>query len=159
MMGLISSRRSAGAEEPEVSTGNPYRYPPRSGEFILWSRIFVIFTDTKQWQESFQCGQSQWTRHMHSLVSENHHEFTSQITATTTVSATNSLRPNWYAEREVKPSVLWRCWLGGRKGIRPVKTEWWDVGGHIYFRGPRGYTINLWLCCGGWRRDADPRWK
>jgi len=26
------------------------------------------------------------------------------------------------------PSVLWRCWLGGRKGIRPVKTEWWDAG-------------------------------
>ena len=25
------------------------------------------------------------------------------------------------------PSVLWRCWLGGRKGIRPV-TEWWDAG-------------------------------
>ena len=23
------------------------------------------------------------------------------------------------------PSVLLRCWLGGRKGIRPVKTEWW----------------------------------
>jgi len=26
------------------------------------------------------------------------------------------------------PSVLWRCWLGGRKGIRPVKTQWWGVG-------------------------------
>ena len=26
------------------------------------------------------------------------------------------------------PSVLWRCWLGDRKGIRPVKTEWWGVG-------------------------------
>jgi len=25
-------------------------------------------------------------------------------------------------------SVLWRCWLGGRKGIRPVKTEWWGAG-------------------------------
>ena len=25
------------------------------------------------------------------------------------------------------PSVLWRCWLGGRKGIRPVKTEWWGA--------------------------------
>jgi len=25
------------------------------------------------------------------------------------------------------PSVLWR-WLGGRKGIRPVKTEWWGAG-------------------------------
>ena len=27
------------------------------------------------------------------------------------------------------PSVLWRCWLGGRKGIRSVKkTEWWGAG-------------------------------
>jgi len=25
-------------------------------------------------------------------------------------------------------SVLWCCWLGGRKGIRPVKTEWWGAG-------------------------------
>ena len=24
--------------------------------------------------------------------------------------------------------VLWRWWLGGRKGIRPVKTEWWGAG-------------------------------
>jgi len=29
----------------------------------------------------------------------------------------------------VVPSVRWRCWLGGRKGIRPVKkTEWWGAG-------------------------------
>jgi len=25
-------------------------------------------------------------------------------------------------------SVLLPCWLGGRKGIRPVKTEWWGTG-------------------------------
>jgi len=25
-------------------------------------------------------------------------------------------------------SVLWHCWLGVRKGIRPVKTEWWGAG-------------------------------
>jgi len=25
------------------------------------------------------------------------------------------------------PSVLWHCWLGSRKGIRHVKTEWWGV--------------------------------
>ena len=24
--------------------------------------------------------------------------------------------------------MLWCCWLGGGKGIRPVKTEWWDAG-------------------------------
>ena len=27
---------------------------------------------------------------------------------------------------DFRPSVLWRCWLGGRKGIRPVKN--WVVG-------------------------------
>ena len=28
----------------------------------------------------------------------------------------------------ILPSVLWHCWLGGRKGIEPVKTEWWGTG-------------------------------
>jgi len=27
----------------------------------------------------------------------------------------------------IVPSVLWCCWLGGKKGIRPVKTEWWGT--------------------------------
>ena len=26
------------------------------------------------------------------------------------------------------PLVLWHCWLGIRKSIRPVKFEWWSVG-------------------------------
>jgi len=26
------------------------------------------------------------------------------------------------------PSVLWHCWLGVRKSIHPVKSEWWGVG-------------------------------
>ena len=25
------------------------------------------------------------------------------------------------------PSVLWRCWLGVRKGIRPIKSDWWGA--------------------------------
>jgi len=34
------------------------------------------------------------------------------------------------------PSVLWRCWLGGRKGIRPVKN--WVTGcWHGYVSGSR----------------------
>ena len=28
----------------------------------------------------------------------------------------------------VLPSVLWHCCFGSRKGIRPVKTEWWGAG-------------------------------
>jgi len=37
----------------------------------------------------------------------------------------------WYTivlRAEQLPSVLWRCWLGDRKGIGPVKTEWWGAG-------------------------------
>jgi len=37
------------------------------------------------------------------------------------------MRPN-NISKEVIPSVLWRCWLGGRKGIWPVKNRvvgWW----------------------------------
>ena len=41
---------------------------------------------------------------------------------------------NWLTDLSVHyftsalPSVLWCCWLGGRKGIQPVKPEWWDAG-------------------------------
>jgi len=36
----------------------------------------------------------------------------------------------------LRPSVLWCCWLGGRKGIRPVKN--WAVGcWHGYLSGAR----------------------
>ena len=30
--------------------------------------------------------------------------------------------------RQLLPSVLWRCWLGGIQGIWPVKNEWWGAG-------------------------------
>ena len=39
----------------------------------------------------------------------------------------NQLLPN-NIDFSSLPSVLWRCWLDGRKGIRPVKTEWWGTG-------------------------------
>ena len=32
-------------------------------------------------------------------------------------------------------SVLWCCWLGGRKGIRPVETEWWGASVVICLEG------------------------
>jgi len=42
-----------------------------------------------------------------------------------------------YALSFQTPSVLWHCWLGGRKGIRPVKN--WVVG--------------CWGGCQGWGAD------
>jgi len=41
---------------------------------------------------------------------------------------------NWVDN--VIPSVLWRCWLGGRKGIRPVK-NWVVRCWHGYLSGAR----------------------
>ena len=32
------------------------------------------------------------------------------------------------------PSVHWRCWLGGRKCIRPVKSQWWVL---VWLSGQR----------------------
>jgi len=46
---------------------------------------------------------------------------------------------NWFTDWLIDlPSVLWRCWLGGRKGIRPVKN--WVVG---YWRGCLGWGADL----------------
>ena len=43
-----------------------------------------------------------------------------------------------------KPSVLWRCWLGGRKGIRPVKTKQWGAGVVVCMeRGADLYMVQL----------------
>jgi len=37
----------------------------------------------------------------------------------------------WKLWSVILPLVLWCCWLGGRKGIRPVKTKRWGTGGVI----------------------------
>ena len=41
----------------------------------------------------------------------------------------------------VLPSALWRCWSGGRKGIRPVKLEWWGAGVVIFLE--RGADLHM----------------
>jgi len=38
-------------------------------------------------------------------------------------------------------TVLWRCWLGGRKGIQPVKTEWWGAG--VVICPERGVDLHM----------------
>ena len=45
------------------------------------------------------------------------------------------------------PSVLWRCWLGGRKGIRPVKTEWWGAGVVICLERGADLHMPSWCHC------------
>ena len=47
----------------------------------------------------------------------------------------NGSEPTYYFF-VILPSVLWRCWLGGRKGIRPVK-NWVVRCWHGYLSGVR----------------------
>ena len=71
------------------------------------------------------------------------------------------------------PSVLWHCWFGVRKSIRPVKIEWWDVGVVIFLqRGadclhmvhrllprlyPQWFYLSvLWRCWLGGRKGIRP---
>jgi len=46
------------------------------------------------------------------------------------------------------PSVLWHCWLGGRKGIRSVKTECWGTGMVICLeQGANDLHVPSWCHC------------
>ena len=40
------------------------------------------------------------------------------------------------------PSVLWRCWLGGRKGIQPVKS-WLFMGAGVVICLERGADLHM----------------
>jgi len=51
------------------------------------------------------------------------------------------------------PSVLWCCWLSGRKGIRPVKTEWW---GTPYWHGYLSGARCKWFAYGPADATATP---
>ena len=64
------------------------------------------------------------------------HSLTSCVCGYYTRSLINFLNCLW-------PSVLWRCWLGDRKGIRPVKNMG-DGGG--------GHWLLVWMewCPSGW---------
>jgi len=41
----------------------------------------------------------------------------------------------------IKPSVLWHCWLGGRKGIRPVKN--WVAGAGMVICLEQGADLHM----------------
>ena len=64
----------------------------------------------------------------HKITSENmsmHFDQLPQKHVHALRSTTNrSVDKNRNLHNNVLPSVLWCCWLSGRKGIRPVKTEW-----------------------------------
>ena len=47
----------------------------------------------------------------------------------------------------VVPSVLWHCWLGGRKGTRPVKKDWWGASVVICLKRGADLPLPLTVSC------------
>ena len=45
------------------------------------------------------------------------------------------------------PSVLWHGWLGSRKSVRPVKTEWWGAGVVIWSEVQQNCIWPSWCHC------------
>ena len=65
----------------------------------------------------------QWSSQVHTQLSSNHRR--DQPAGMDHCSFSQRVSDEWCSV----PSVLWRCWLGARKGIRPVKKlEWWGTG-------------------------------
>jgi len=77
------------------------------------------------------CLRSEWPRMTHwqplSLIIAGLHTYTCVILVPRTNTKMLS-RWSFTNKGPVLPWVLWRCWLGGRKGTLPVKTQWWDAG-------------------------------
>jgi len=53
-------------------------------------------------------------------------------------------QPSNFPAVSIMPSVLWRCWLGGRKGIRTVKNECVERGAdlHVAQLMPLPFTVS-----------------
>ena len=62
------------------------------------------------------------------------------------------------------PLVLWHCWLGGRKGIQPENTRWWDawvvmcLGQGADLHIARLMPLSLTISCSSKSRLALPSW-
>jgi len=70
-------------------------------------------------------------RHARQLCVLNHGEVVCAVTISNPsrhVYTGGKVRAHYLLTYCIMLSVLWRCWLGGRKGIQPVKTEWWGAG-------------------------------
>jgi len=95
-------------------------------EFQDWAVSKNAYGDPQQWQAVRVCCLPQFFQPQGQAQAPSAHPRPSQ---TLQMSAQKLY---WYSILQLLlllvPSVLWRCWLSGRKGIQPVKTEWWGTG-------------------------------
>jgi len=64
---------------------------------------------------------SQTHTHITTIINNNHHPMAIFLWTRVSQFPFGFLPPHL-------PSVLWCCWLAGKKGIWPLKTEWWGTG-------------------------------
>ena len=114
-------------------------------QFSFWRKTRRFHSDTEaagQWNNIFAISKYQRNPHKYSRqisscdIPGRHHDGESNRIKIKKIN--NLIREHSYNNNNNNnnnlihiaplPSVLWRCWLGGRKGIRPVKNEWWGAG-------------------------------
>jgi len=78
-------------------------------------------------QNKYKKSRSLWDFSWQIIEARNHTEF-NQVAKSCPNFKTAFLHNLVNILLNLLPSVHWDCWLGGRKGIRPVKTEWWGAG-------------------------------
>jgi len=84
---------------------------------VPFQHQYVYITDEPQPPNK----QSEPSGNLHSHQPQNHRDRQTMACSRTLLfsDSTSSLKV---------PSVLWGYWLGGRKSIQPVKSEWWVTG-------------------------------
>ena len=84
-------------------------------------RLFTVLQSTEVQIWYYQQTSTHW---LHSTLSNNN--------LPTNISLLISIAMQFFVlfyKNGLTPSVLWHCWLGGRKGIRPVTNmKWWGAG-------------------------------
>jgi len=107
--------------------------------FLFWTATVLdvlVYTHNSSVQSTASCVPKWWCNEdsrsngkLVTLVCQLSPTKWNQNPQKTTLSLKQSQELNKIITSSIKylPSVLWRCWLGGRKCIQPVKTERWGT--------------------------------
>jgi len=119
--GLITVQGCSDGQQ-QISSSNWARLTPMMGPMPRaasgWTCVVRLAPSWEYWEYSVGLRTTPtWGTHVHNNVSN---------VASTWLTSSCTTQFNSYWLMMSIPSVLWHCWLGGRKGVRPVKN--WVVG-------------------------------
>jgi len=111
---------------------------------LVWWRSANLQTSMSSFQKNYSLNTTNNDNNkLCSTDSERPHIAAATYWIKLRISTTRLLFPIHRMSSVILPSVLWCCWLGGRKGIRPVKN--WVVGCRVVLdKGPLNGCVLQW---------------